>query len=636
MKIACLSALQLLSVLCIAQNNYSVSLIPDSLLKDADVVKRIDETIFTVKDLDKVITYSKVAYTILNEKGDAFGYTSERYGKLDDINTFDATLFDAGGHKIRGVRRHEVKDESAVSGISLMDDQRIKWFNFFYKTYPYTVEFIIETESKNTMFFPTWIAVNSERIGVMQSSLSVHCPKDYQLRYKLLGGATDAVKTETEKEKIYTWQIQNVAPVLKEPYTISWYELSPTVFVAPGKFVLQGYAGDMNSWQSFGKFLLDLKMNRDVLPENIKADVHGIVANLQTDNEKINALYKYLQDNTRYISVQLGIGGWQPFEASYVASKKYGDCKALSNYMTALLKEAGILSYYTVIRAGSQPNNKWFTPDFTNNSFNHIIVCVPNKGDTVWLECTDQRQYPGYMSDFTDNRYAFLITPEGGKIVKTPRYGVNENLQVRKINAVINEEGHMTVKVNTTYQAQQQDGLHGLVNALSKDKVNEVLKSGLDFPNYELVSYDYKPSLKKYPVMEETLDISAMHYAQVSGKRLFVLPNIMTRTSFKPSPDSTRKFPVRFDREYRDIDTSVIEIPAGYKAESTPKDMDFKSAFGAYKSSVKVDGNKIVYTRMIERYAGVFAATAYPDLVKFWEQVYKADRSKVVMVKSSE
>lgn len=636
MKIIGTLLLQLTAIVAFSQKPYDIKLIPDSLSKNANVVKRVDETIFTVKSLEKIVTYNKVAYTILNEKADNYGYTYESYDKLQDINIFDATLFDADGNKIRSVRRNEVKDESAVSGISLMEDDRIKWFNFFYKNYPYTVEFIIETESKNTMFFPTWTPIGDERMGVQQSSLSVHCPKDYAIRYKLLGGASEAAKTETDKEKVYTWQLKNAVPLLKEPYAVSWYDMTPTVMVAPSRFVLQGYEGDMNSWESFGRFRLQLNEGRDALPDNIRADVRRIVAPLSTDKEKIFALYKYLQDNTRYISVQLGIGGWQPFEASYVANKKYGDCKALSNYMTALLKEAGIPSYYSVIKAGSEPNSKWFLPDFTNNRFNHIIVCAPNKGDTVWLECTSQKQYPGYMGDFTDNRYAFLITPEGGKLVKTPKYGLNENLQVRHITAVVNEEGNLTIQAHTMYQAQQQDRSHEIVNALSKDKVKEFLKKDLDLPTYDLVSYDYKPSLQKYPVMDETLDITASHYAQVSGKRLFVQPNIMTRSGFKPLPDSTRKYPLRFDYEYRDIDTVSIEIPAGYKPESTPKDADIKSAFGAYKSTIKVEGNKLLYTRVIERYSGVFPAGTYPDLVKFWDQVYKADRSKIVMVKSME
>lgn len=633
MKIALLTWFSLVASSCFSQNPYDTRLVPDSLLKGADVVKRIDENTFRIRDLNQLVQYQKVAYTILNEKGDRFGYISEFYNKFQEITLFDATLFDRDGKKIRSVKRNEVKDESAVSGISLMDDNRIKWFNFFYKEYPYTVEFVIETESRNTMFFPKWLPVNEEKMGVVQSSFTVYCPKDYELRYKLLGGAADAVKTETEKEKVFSWQSKNLLPVFKEPYSLSWYDLTPTVVLAPGKFILQDYAGDMNSWDNFGRFASQLNMGRDLLPENIKAVVRQITGPLQTDKEKIYALYKYLQDNTRYISVQLGIGGWQPFEAAYVASKKYGDCKALSNYMFALLKEAGINSHYTLVNAGKDPNKKWFLTDFSNSGFNHAIVCVPNKGDTVWLECTSQIAYPGYMSDFTDNRYALLITPEGGKVVKTPHYGVNENEQLRKVNAVINEQGNVAIRAITTYRAQKQDRLFGLVNASSKEKVNEVLKTGLDLPNYDLISYDYQSRLEKYPVMEEVLDISALHYVQISGKRLFVIPNIMSRSFFKPMADSTRKFPLRFDNEYRDIDTAVIEVPGGYKPESMPKETAFKSPFGSYSSSVKVEGNKIFYTRLLEKYEGIFNPSSYPEMVKFWEQVYKADRVKLVLVK---
>ncbi len=70
--------------------------------------------------------------------------------------------------------------------------------------------------------------------------------------------------------------------------------------------------------------------------------VHELTDHLTDKRQKVFALYDYLQKNTRYISVQLGIGGWQPFPADYVATKRYGDCKALSNFMVALLKEAGI------------------------------------------------------------------------------------------------------------------------------------------------------------------------------------------------------------------------------------------------------------------------------------------------------
>ncbi|MBK7562353.1 MAG: hypothetical protein IPI68_12845 [Chitinophagaceae bacterium] len=75
-------------------------------------------------------------------------------------------------------------------------------------------------------------------------------------------------------------------------------------------------------------------------------------------------------------------------------------------------------------------------------------------------------------------------------------------------------------------------------------------------------------------------------------------------------------------------------LPEGYTAESIPQDLTLINKFGKYNSSVKLSENKLSYYRCIERYAGRFPAKEYADLVRFYDATYKADRNKVVMVKS--
>jgi len=195
---------------------------------------------------------------------------------------------------------------------------------------------------------------------------------------------------------------------------------------------------------------------------------------LKDPKQKISVLYDYMQKNTHYISIQLGIGGWQPFDATYVATKRYGDCKALSNYMVALLKEAGIKGKTVDIRAGA--NAASINKDFPSFQFNHVIACVPLDKDTVWLECTSETLPAGYLSSFTANRYAVLVDENGGKLIHTPKYNYHDNQEIRKIDATINEEGNLSASVNTQYKAEQQDNLEQLINGLSKDKMLHTTK----------------------------------------------------------------------------------------------------------------------------------------------------------------
>ena len=611
---------------------YAVANIPAALLKNSDIVKREEEIRFEIQDIGKAKEYHKYVLTVLNENGNKQAFLEEYYDKLQSIESISGTLYDATGKKIKSLKKSDIEDKSGTSDINLADDNRIKYHNFFYKVYPYTVEYEIEIKYNYTMFFPGWMPQENEHYAVQESKLSVVCPQNYQFRYKAFNYSKEPEIQSEKSNKIYTWEIKDLQPIESEYASPYWFQITPVVCLGPDQFQIEGYKGDMGTWQDFGKFVYALKQGRDELPDDIKQKVHQMTDGLSDPKEKIRKLYEFLQQNTRYISVQLGIGGWQPFDAKYVASKRYGDCKALSNYMFSLLKEVGIKSFYTLIKAGE--NNQYMISDFPSSQFNHVILCVPLEEDSMWLECTSQTLPAGYLSGFTSNRFALLIDENGGKLVRTPKYGYNENLQLRKINATLNDEGNLSASVNANYRALQQDDLEGMINYLSKDKVLEYLKKSIDLPTYDISKFDYKQEKNILPpVINEYLELTASNYAQVTGKRLFINPNILNRSYRKLKIDEERKYDIELTDEFREIDSVEIKIPAGYQPESVPADMKIENKFGKYITSTKLMSDKIIYYRLREQYGGKFLASEYANLVKYYEQLYKADRNKVVLVK---
>ena len=118
--------------------------------------------------------------------------------------------------------------------------------------------------------------------------------------------------------------------------------------------------------------------------------------------------------------------------------------------------------------------------EFPSNQFNHVIVCVPLKKDTMWLECTSQTRQPGSIESEIENRNALIITPEGGVIVKTPSRKANENVKKKKIIVDL-LNGYTNVKAEIHWTGDQHDYVRGIAVTETPKEKKDGLKIYLRF-----------------------------------------------------------------------------------------------------------------------------------------------------------
>jgi transglutaminase-like putative cysteine protease len=76
-----------------------------------------------------------------------------------------------------------------------------------------------------------------------------------------------------------------------------------------------------------------------ILPEETKAKMRALIGDEKNPIMKAKLIYDYVQQKSRYVSIQVGIGGWKPMDASDVDRLGYGDCKGLTNYTKALWRQ---------------------------------------------------------------------------------------------------------------------------------------------------------------------------------------------------------------------------------------------------------------------------------------------------------
>lgn len=603
---------------------YPVNAIPATLKENAHTVMRLYKQELEIKSEKSATVSVTEVRTILNKNGEYNVNFMELYDPMNKIVNLKGKVYDSTGKQVRSFGSEDVIDRSYISNSSMYDDNRVKIIDSKYLTYPFTVEYMYEIEMKQTLFLPSW-SHGTENTSYENSTFVVKTPAGYVLRYKEYNLPKGVVKSNLDEKKVYTWTLNNIAARTGEPMSSVISPDYPLLLLAPNKFEVADSKGSSESWKELGIWATSLIDAKDKLPESTILKLKELTATCKTDYEKVKLVYEFMQQKTRYVSIQVGIGGWQPFDAETVDKYSYGDCKALSNYTKALLAAVGIKSYYTLVKAGAGSNK--IDTLFPSSQFNHAIVCVPIEKDTLWLECTNQRMPCGFNGDFTDDRDVLLIDGENSKLVHTRIYNASENCINRTSDIQFDENLVGTSTVNANYIGLCYDNIMPIYYADNADKLKMVTQR-IELPTFILSNFSYKENRSRTPSIDENLNLSVRNYIQKLVGDVALLPlNFMNKLTSVPDKVRNRKTDMCIRRAYMENDTVVFHLPKGYKVTELPEKSEITNEFGKYFAVSSLKGNSITYIRHFELFKGVFPATAYSGFREFLEQVSTADQA---------
>jgi hypothetical protein len=611
--------------------NYSVAGIPDSLKENAHYVIRNYSSIFELKTSNSGAEKVRLAMTVLDREGEKKAYLTLPYDKDSGVDITQITIFDSNGKKIKSVKQSEIEDYPAFRSFELFSDNRVKQYQPSNPEFPYTIVYEYETRQSNLISLGHWMPVSDYNLSVQHADLTLIHPAEVKVTRKEINikpnSSYDQGSIITEN-----WELNNIKAIEDEPFGVSISERVASVYLMPEVLIWDRNKGKADSWENYGQWVFDLYKGRSELfvDDNIK--VTALLMNVSDTLEKIRILYSYLQKNTRYVAIILGIGGYQPFDVKTVYQTGYGECKALSNYMYSLLKFAGIKSYPALVQAGS-----YKTPifrDFPNFSqFNHVILCVPRGRDTIWLECTDQKIPFGFLGDFTDNRDALLLTENGGRFAHTIKYLANENLRSGRSEFIIDSMGTATATIRTNYIGLQYDNLSLFLRS-AYDEQKKFLYSHASLPSLMIKEFSVAEKKDRIPGVKIVEAVTSRNYCSLSGKYMILPLNLINVQKSVQKMIKTRYSDIMISRSSIDCDTMVYRLPDNYYPESLPKETVLKSEFGTYTFNVSLKGKEIICLRRFEISEGRRKASSYKELYDFILSVSKADNQKVLLTKT--
>ncbi|MDT0641543.1 DUF3857 domain-containing protein [Zunongwangia sp. F363] len=623
--------------LCFSLNaqdyQYQSIFLDSSLTANANAVVREKALEIEVLAVDKMLIRRKMVVTVLNDNGNHFAFATAFYDDNRRIKSQEAYIFNQLGEEVQHYKKRDFKDNSAVGGSTFHSDERVSYLDFTPRSYPYTILYESEVETNSTIFLPPWQPVSGYNVSTENSSYKLLNPAKIPLRFEERNfGDFNIEKKNAEFEFSYT--IKNVPAYVPEALAPDLGYFTPKVLVALNDFALVGVTGHATNWAELGKWQYDnLLKGRNSLPEETVAKIIALTKKAKTKEEKARIIYKYVQDNTRYISVQLGIGGWEPMLPEDVDRLGYGDCKALTNYTKALLQSQGILSNYAVVYAGEEKQN--IDADFASMQGTHVILNIPRENEDIWLECTSQTTPFNYLGDFTDDRNVLLVKPEGGEIKRSKIYSASENLRESVCEINLQQNGSFA----THFERRSNGVFYGNIYHLKDEEaaIQDIVykENWGHLQGLKIESINYRDDKEQQQFVEE-IDFRGQKYATKAGKRLLMPVCFLELNTFDISGAGERKLPLEIRRGKTIVDNFSFVLPKGFEVESLPESAKVTSEFGGLDlqlNLVEVEGEKkIEVKRKFRMNKGFWPAETYSEFRDFISKVNYLNNQKAVII----
>src|SRR5690554_5687196 len=620
----------LLSFSAFSQIDYTISSIPLALLENANSVV-LDEVVdVDATNIRNMKTTTRRVVAVLNKLGEGDARTYEFYNGNSRVKKIEAKVYDAQGKLHKRYRKRDFLDVSR-SGGNMYADSRVVYLKYTPTFYPYIVVFESEVESGDSGLLSSHWFVRGYAESLLHFEKTIHFNENNKIRYKEknLDGYNVTIAESPNELNIKA----NRIPALRyEEHSPSWAEILPHVLLGFNNFQLKNVMASVDSWESFGTWMDDALLS-DVndIPETTIAHIKQLVSNEETNEAKARKIYEFVQDKVRYVSIQIGIGGWKPMPASDVDRLSYGDCKALTNYTKDLLDAVGIPSYYTIVYGDR--SHRDLDDDFASIQGDHVILGIPDGDEITWLECTSQDVPYGYIGSFTEDRNVVMITPEGGRLGRTKTYESLENTQEIEATVQVTSAGALHANFKRISKGLQYENRYGLV-VLNESDVDRYYKNRWGYINgFSILDYEFDNNRESI-VFTEKLSLELPNYGVSVGDNYLLAPNVFNQFTEIPPQIRNRTQNLRIRHGFLDDDVVTIDIPSDMIIESLPEAIHIENKFGTYEVTYsQLSEQRLEYRRKFLLNRGEFSPDAYQEYREFLRTVSRSDQTKILLTK---
>jgi hypothetical protein len=601
----------------------------------------LDDETYTVDSDGKATLHEREVIKILRPQGRRYGEPAVWYDKNSKILSMHVWSIDPAGHEY-ALKDNEILDVGASGeGGELYNDDRariayppgrdpggIVAFEYEQRERPY----LAETEWP----FQGEIPVVSQSFTlVLPSSFTysttwAHHPK------------VDAIDLENQR---YRWEMNNEPAI-----DIERVPMSPSAVSLAGRMSIH-YAGptltfpEDGTWQGIGEWYTALSKDRLAATPDIAAKSAELTAGKTDFYDKAEAIGDFVQQQIRYVAIEIGIGGNQPHPAEDIFRGRYGDCKDKSTLLSAMLSTVGIHSALVMV----DTNRGVVDPDAPSIVGNHVIAAIEipkgydsSKLHSVVTAKTGKRylifdptweETPfGQIEDNLQGSYALLVEGPDSQVIQIPLMNPDLNTVQRSANLQLTSDGSLKGTVTEKYFGDLAEDGREVFGHEDATKQQEYIDHSVahDFMAASLTDLKVQNVSALDKDLTTDFDLQADHFASSVGSLLMVRPRVFGSYTL-PIDHKNRKVPIDLAQTMQGTDNFNIQLPEGYVVDELPDPVNVDVGFASYQSSTQLQGRVLHYSRTFTLRKVTLPPGQYPELQRFIGLIAADEDSRVVL-----
>jgi hypothetical protein len=378
---------------------------------------------------------------------------------------------------------------------------------------------------------------------------------------------------------------------------------------------------DLYKWYSS----LTSQLNKNY--DGLKPQVAKLTAGLTKDEDKIRAIYYWVQDNIQYIAFEDGLAGFKPEEAQEVFYKRYGDCKGMAHLTKAMLQVAGYDARLTWIGTNKIPYS-YSQPTLAVD--NHMICTVLLGDKKIILDATEKYGAIGTHAERIQGKEIMIEDGAKYKLSKVPEELQLSYLQESNLNYEIKDQT-LVGNGNEIIRGEFNKALLNMVNDTKKEEVGKLIKVVVagpsDVGNFTINKYS---DFNRDQSMSIAYDVKLKDHVYVNNNEMYI--DLDFKDDYKDLKlEKERKTPYKFNSRVSRKTHAELTMPKGFKLTHAPETISIKNEYFTFDLGYSVKDNKVIYTKEIQILKNTLPITEFQNWNKAVDTVNKFYQDQLII-----